>query len=126
MRVLIRLLAVWIGATGLMGCSQPVAAPKPGPPPLKISYRKSQIPTQRMVARINNPSSSESIKVVAVFVKGKDENEERSYRIDREIKPLDSITVGWIELDGWKLKPRDKLRIRCEGYAGDLETEVPV
>jgi len=78
-----------------------------------------------MVAGINNPSSSESIQVVAVFVRGKGEKEERSYRIDRELKPLDSISVGWIQLNGWKLKPGDKLRIRCEGYTDDLESEVP-
>jgi len=78
-----------------------------------------------MVAGINNPSSSESIQVVAVFVQGKGEKEERSYRIDRELKPLDSIAVGWVQLNGWKLKPGDKLRIRCEGYTGDLESEVP-
>jgi hypothetical protein len=78
-----------------------------------------------MVAGINNPSSSESIQVVAIFVRGKGEKEERSYRIDGELKPLDSIAVGWVQLNGWKLKGGDKLRIRCEGYTDDLESEVP-
>ena len=125
MRVAISLLAIWIGATGIIGCRKQVAAPKRGPPPLKVSFRKSQIPTEGMVAGISNPSSSESIQVVAVFVQAKGEKEERSYRIDRELKPLDSIAVGWVQLNGWKLKPGDKLRIRCEGYTGDLESEVP-
>ena len=125
MRGVIAMLAIWIGTTGLVGCRKQIAAPRPGPPPLKVSFRKSQIPTEGMVAGINNPSSSESIQVVAVFVRGKGEKEERSYRIDRELKPLDSISVGWIQLNGWKLKPGDKLRIRCEGYTDDLESEVP-
>jgi hypothetical protein len=105
----------------LSGCARPRA----GPPPLKVSFRKALIPTQGMVAGINNPSSAESVKVVAVFVQGKGEKEERSYRLDRMVKPLDSITVGWVELDGWKLKPGDKLRIRCQGYTDDLACEVP-
>ncbi len=125
MRVVITMLAIWMGTTGLVGCKKQIAEPRPGPPPLKVSFRKSQIPTEGMVAGINNPSSSESIQVVAVFVRGKGEKEERSYRIDRELKPLDSISVGWIQLNGWKLKPGDKLRIRCEGYTDDLESEVP-
>jgi len=78
-----------------------------------------------MVAGINNTSISESVKEVVVFVRSKNEKEERSYRIDREIKPLDSVSVGWIQLNGWKLKSGDKLRIRCEGYTEDLEIEVP-
>jgi len=125
MRMVITLLAAWIGATVLVGCKQAPPSPRPGAPSLKVSFRKSQIPAQGMVAGINNPSSTVPVKVIAVFVKGKDDKEERSYRIDREIKPLDSITVGWIELDGWKLKHGDKLRIRCEGYTDDLESEVP-
>src|SRR6266851_8168444 len=122
MRIVITPLVIWMAASSLVGCKKPVAAPRPGPPPLKVSFRKSQIPTEGMVAGINNPSSSESIQVVAVFVRGKGEKEERSYRIDRELKPLDSISVGWIQLNGWKLKPGDKLRIRCEGYTDDLES----
>ena len=125
MRMVNILFLAWIGAAALPGCKKPVAEPQPGQPPLKLSFRKSQIPTEGMVAGINNPSSSESIKVIAVFVQGKNEKEERSYRIDHELKPLDSISVGWIQLNGWKLKSGDKLRVRCEGYARDLEGEVP-
>jgi hypothetical protein len=77
-----------------------------------------------MVANVNNPSATESIKVAVVFVQGKGEKEERSYRLDRELKPLDSMPVGWSELGGWKLKHGDKLRIRCDGYSTDLACEV--
>jgi len=110
-------------ATLIIGCQRATPPPNPGPPPLKVSFRKSQIPTQGMVAGINNPSA-ESIKVIAVFVQGKGEKDERSYRLDRLIKPLDSISVGWAELDGWKLKAGDQLRIVCEGYVQALETQV--
>ena len=125
MRFVFALLGVWMAASSLVGCKKPVAAPRPGPPPLRVSFRKSQIPTEGMVAGINNTSTSESVKEVVVFVRSKNEKEERSYRIDREIKPLDSVSVGWIQLNGWKLKSGDKLRIRCEGYTDDLESEVP-
>jgi hypothetical protein len=83
------------------------------------------MPNQGMVANVNNPTATGSIKVAVVFVQGKGEKEERSYRLDRRVKPLDSISVGWKELGGWKLMPGDKLRIRCEGYTDDLACEVP-
>jgi hypothetical protein len=79
MRLMIGLLVAGMAVATLSGCRRaaPAPAPRPEPPPLKLSFRKSQIPTESMVAGINNPSSSESIKVIAVFVKGKDEKEER-------------------------------------------------
>ena len=40
-----------------LGCHQPAAPPKPGPPPLTISFRESQIPLKGLVAGLNNPSS---------------------------------------------------------------------
>src|SRR5215469_16767374 len=81
----------------LVGCARPAPPPPAGPPPFKVSFRKSQIPGQGMVANLNNPSSTETITVAVVFVRGKDEKEERSYRLDREVKPLDSLSVGWGE-----------------------------
>lgn len=122
MRLVAALLAVSVIAFLLPGCS----SSKPGPPPpLKASFRKAQIPTRGMVAGLNNSSSSESIKVETVFVQGKDENEERSYRMDATIRPRDSISIGWVELDGWKLKSGDKLRIRCDGYDEDFMCQIP-
>jgi hypothetical protein len=125
MRLVVPLLVGSVAASLLVGCERAVSPPKAGPPPFKVSFRKSQIPAQGMVANVNNPSTTETIKVAVVFVQGRGEKEERSYRLDREVKPLDSISVGWAELGGWKLKPGDKLRIRCEGYADDLACEVP-
>jgi hypothetical protein len=127
MRLIHAAVAGLLVAVGLAGCQRqapPPKAPKPGPPPLRVSFRNSQIPTEGKVASITNPSETEPVKVVAVFVQGKKEKEERSYRLDRDIVPLDSISVGWAQFGGWKLKNGDKLRIRCEGYTGDLEREV--
>jgi hypothetical protein len=122
--VLLALLAMPCVAA-LIGCNRPVAPAVAGPPPLRVSFRPSKIPTEGMVAGFNNLSELESIRVIAVFVQGKGEKAERSYRLDREIKPLDSISFGWIESNGWKLKPGDKLRVRCDRYQSDLECEVP-
>jgi hypothetical protein len=122
MRLVVLLLVGSVGALFLAGCKE--ASPKAGPPPFKVSFRKSLILGQGLVANVNNVSSMEPIKLTVVFVQGKDEKEERSYRLDRMIKPLDSLSVGWAELNGWKLKPGDKLRIRCEGYIDDLTCEV--
>lgn len=126
MRQAVSLMIGWLATTAFVGCRQEPAAapPKAEAPPLKVSFRKPPIPTQGLVAGLNNPSATHAIKVIAVFVQGKGEKQERSYRLDREIKPLDSISVGWIELDGWKLKSGDKLRVRCEGYTRDLECDV--
>jgi hypothetical protein len=117
-------LGVVVVLAGLIYCGRPAALPKDGPPPIRVSYRPSKIPRQGMVAGLNNPSVEESLKLVAVFIQGKGETEGRSYRLDRVIKPLDSISLGWLEFGGWKLKPGDKLRIRCEEYKDDLECEV--
>ncbi|HEV3303788.1 MAG TPA: hypothetical protein VG055_29310 [Planctomycetaceae bacterium] len=127
MRLTVCLLVGLIVLPLIVGCGPPVPARAPakaGPPPFKVSFRKSQIPGQGMVANVNNPSSEESIKVTVVFVQGKGEKEERSYRLDRDVKPLDSMSVGWSELGGWKLKHGDKLRIRCDGDSTDLACEV--
>jgi hypothetical protein len=122
MRLTRALVAAWLTAAMLAGCN--TRPPKAGPPPLRVSYRKSKLPAQGMVAGINNPSE-QAIKVAVVFVQGKFEQEERSYRLDQDIKPLDTLSVGWAELGGCKLQKGDRLHIRCEGYADDLACEVP-
>ncbi len=38
---------------------------------------------------------------------------------------MDTITVGWVELDGWKLKPRDEVTIECKGYVTPKKVTVP-
>jgi hypothetical protein len=125
MRIAVHLIAASLAAMGLVGCKQPPPPEKGEAPPLQVSFRKSQVPTQGMVAGINNPSATHSLKVTAVFVQGKNDKQARSHRLDCELKPLDTTTLGWMELDGWKLKSGDKLRIRCEGYTKDFECEVP-
>ena len=125
MRLVVLLLVGLMTTALVIGCQQPAPPPaKVGPPALNVSFRKSQVPGKGMVANVNNRSSSDSITLAVVFVQGKGEKEERSYRVDREVKPLDSTTVGWMELGGWKLKHGDKLRIRCDGYDTDFACEV--
>lgn len=127
MRLTLCLLVGLTAAAFMVGCPPvPVAARavKAGPPPFKVSFRKSQIPGQGLVANVNNKSSTEKITVAVVFVHGKSEKEDRSYRLDRELKPLDSISIGWQELGGWKLKHGDRLRIRSDEYKADLACDV--
>jgi hypothetical protein len=127
MRFTVCLLVGLMAVTLLVGCPPfPVAARavKAGPPPFQVSFRKSQIPGQGLVANVNNKSPKETITLTVVFVQGKGEKTDRSYRLDRELKPLDSQSIGWLELGGWKLKHGDKLRIRCDGYRDDLACEA--
>jgi hypothetical protein len=98
----------------------------PGPaaaPPLAVSFRDSKVPLQGKVAGINN-TSSQQVAVSVVYVSSKGDAAERSYRLDASIAPQDSITLGWAELDGWKLKPGDKVRLQCEGFAKTFDFEV--
>lgn len=78
MRLTVCLLVGLMAAPFLVGCAPPAAparAVKAGPPPFKVSFRKSQIPGQGLVANVNNKSSTESITVAVVFVRGKGEME---------------------------------------------------
>jgi hypothetical protein len=106
------------------GCGSGLGESQAGPPPLNVSFRKSQIPGRGLVAGLNNPSSTSSVEVLTVFVQKPKETDWRSYRLDRKIRPQDSISVGWVELDGWKLSKGDRLRIRCRGYSDDFECDV--
>lgn len=99
--------------------------PKPGPPPIKFSFRKSQIPLKGMVAGIRNTSSEETLENFVVRVKSSGEEGERSHRPLNQLEPQDSFTVGWAELDGWKLKPGDVLTVTCDQYKGEASAKVP-
>jgi hypothetical protein len=118
------LLVAWLIVFTLVGCAPQPALPINGPPPLRVSYRKSKVPAQGMVVGLNNPTD-QKITVVAVFIRGKRDKEERSYRLDNEIEPLDTISFGWMDFHGWKLQPGDKLRFVCAEYNGDFECQVP-
>jgi hypothetical protein len=118
------LLVAWLIAFTLVGCAPQAATPMNGPPPLRESFRKSKVPTQGMVVGLNN-LTDRTITVVAVFIRGKGDKEERSYRLDNEIQPLDTISFGWMDFHGWKLQPGDKLRFVCAEYTEDFECEVP-
>lgn len=106
------------------GCQKKDAL-RPGPPPVEFSFRKSQIPLRGMVIGIRNTSERETLDNFIVRVTSPGEKDERSYRVEKPLKPHDSITVGWVELDGWKLKPGDELTITCKQYAGEAKVTVP-
>ena len=109
----------------LAGCGQRQQAVKPGQPPIAFSFRKSQILNKGMVAGIQNKSTTETLTNFVVTVSAPQEKETRSHRVKVAVEPQDTITVGWIELDGWKLKPNDKISVTCEQYAGDATAVVP-
>lgn len=128
MRTMLRLMRCCGVLALLAGCApaRPAAPPpKPGKPPIEFSFRKSQVPTKGMVAGIRNSSDSEELSELVVQVHGPNEKGQRSHRVDSIVRPQDSITVGWVELDGWKLKAGDSLTVRCRQYTGEASDVVP-
>lgn len=116
-----------LATLSFLGCQNEAgpAAVRPGPPPIEFSFRKSQIPLKGVVAGLRNASDEEILENLVVRVNSPDEEGERSYRVETAIRPQDSITVGWMELDGWKLEPGQSLSVTCNGYAGTATIEVP-
>jgi hypothetical protein len=78
-----------------------------------------------MVVGVQNKSPAETLTNLVVKVNAPQEKESRSYKVNAEVLPHDTITVGWIELDGWKLKPNDQLSVSCAQYSGDATAVVP-
>ena len=109
----------------LAGCAKRGAGPKAGSPPIEFSFRASQIPTRGMVVGIKNASPSETLKGLTVEVRSPDEETTRSHVVKKEIEPRDSISVGWVELDGWKFKPGDEVSVTVEGYTEPKKITVP-
>lgn len=120
---LIAVLLVARFGSDLFGEKKP--EPKAGPPPIVFSFRKSKIPLQGMVAGVRNTSEEETLENLVVHVSSPEEEGERSHRLQIKLLPLDSITIGWQELDGWKLKPDDELKITCDQYQGERTATVP-
>lgn len=125
MRILIPCIVVFLFV--LPGCQSQVEddSPKPGAPPLEFSFRKSQIPLRGVVAGIRNASTAETLEEFVVRVEAPEEEGIRSYRVEVPLKPEDSITVGWVELDGWALKPGQTLSVSCEQYTEPATVVVP-
>ena len=98
-------------------------APVNGPPPLNISFRTSKIPLQGLVMGITNTSEIE-LDGVIVRVHSPGEEGMRSYVIEAPLVPNDTITVGWVELDGWKLKSGDEVTIECDEYTQPKKVTV--
>lgn len=78
-----------------------------------------------MVAGVRNTSDEETLANLVIRVSSREEEAERSHRLKIELLPQDSITVGWQELDGWKLHPGDELTVSCDQYKGKVTVTVP-
>ena len=107
----------------LAGCGEHPQPVKPGPP-VAFSFRKSQLPAKGMVVGVQNKSSRETLTGVVVKVHSPNEKGVRSHKVDAPVEPQDTITIGWIELDGWKLKPNDLISVTCEQYSGEATAIV--
>jgi hypothetical protein len=108
----------------LAGCGQRQQPVKPGQPPIAFSFRQSQILTKGMVVGVQNKSTTETLTNVVVKVSAPQEEGTRSHKVNAPVEPEDTITVGWIELDGWKLKPNDKISVTCEQYSREATAVV--
>jgi hypothetical protein len=106
----------------LVGCK---AEPQAGPPPIAFSFRKAQVPTRGLVVGLSNTSTNQSLTDLVVQVTAPNEQRARSHRVGGPIEPQDTITIGWMELDGWKLKPGDSLTVSCQEFSEASKTEVP-
>jgi hypothetical protein len=104
------------------GCRPPAVV---GPPPLTASFRKASVPTKGYVVGLSNVDSPQAIHVVQIYVQSANEKDERPYRVDKSVSMKDSISLGWMELDGWPLKSGDRLRVECSGYDQELIVNVP-
>jgi hypothetical protein len=98
--------------------------PKPGPPPIEFSFRKSQVPLKGLVAGVRNASKDEELTSFVIRVTSPKEEGERSHLQPITLMPQDSFTVGWMELDGWKLKSGDVVTVTCEQYEGEVTAIV--
>jgi hypothetical protein len=124
--LLLAAVAYWVFWGNLVPAQTPPkeeAVAKAGLPPVKLSYRAA-LPTQGQVMGINNTSDTETLNLETVYVRSKKEKEERSYAVAKVIKPKDSVTVGWVELNRWKLQAGDKVRLKFKEYEGLMEAEV--
>jgi hypothetical protein len=124
MNTRLRYLAVCC-LVSVVGCERPKPPPQVGQPPIEFSFRKSQVPTKGMVVGIRNISQDETLTKFVVKVSGPDEQNTRSHVVDAPVSPQDTITIGWVELDGWELKPDDEVSVTCEQYTGAATTVVP-
>ena len=101
----------------LVACDAASVRTKRGAPPVTFRYRKAQIPGKGLVAGIENASRTETLSNFVVKVYSQDAQRKGSFRVTKQLKPEDSMTVGWVELDGWELEAGDRLSLTCEAYA---------
>ncbi len=102
-----------------------VEARPTGSVPVTVSgWRTSPIPGKGLVLAVTN-DSARPLKNVQVHVQSAGGPGERSYRVARSLAAGESLSIGWRELDGWPLKPGDRVRIAADGYVNAVETVVP-
>lgn len=78
-----------------------------------------------MVIGIKNASENETLNKLTVEVRSHNEETTRSHVIEKQIKPRDTVTVGWVELDGWRLEPGDKVSVTADSYRDPKKVTVP-
>jgi hypothetical protein len=105
--------------------SRAVVAASGDQPPIKISYRRSKILGQGMVAGLTNTAEGKTLRNVIVLVRSPGDGHDRTYRVARSLRANGTVSVGWRELDGWKLEPGDRLKVKADGYPGCVESVVP-
>lgn len=105
-------------------CDTSAVGPKPGAPPVSFHYRKSQIPGKGLVAGVENRSKTEALSNFVIKVSSKDAQRNGSYRVHKLLEPEDSMTIGWVELDGWQLEVDDRLSLTCKEYADPATSSV--
>jgi hypothetical protein len=101
----------------LAACDSASTGPKPGAPPVSFRYRQAQIPGKGLVAGIENQSTTETLSNFVIKVSSQDAQRNGSYRVGKFLEPEDSMTIGWVELDGWELQADDRISVTCEQYA---------
>lgn len=92
---------------------------------LAVGYRKASLPGHGVVLGLTNATEKETLKNVVVSVKSPTDQGERSYKVARALRPGETLSVGWKELDGWKLNSGDVVKIKMDGQATPLEVVVP-
>jgi len=78
----------------------------------KISYRRSKVLGQGMVAGLTNGRGGENAEERGRPGPFPRRRPRPHHRVARSLRANNTVSVGWRELDGWKLEPGDRLRVR--------------
>lgn len=84
-------------------------------PPVSIGQRESLV-GQGKVLTITN-TSDKFLHEVTVRVEGPD-GETRAFSAPT-LEPHESLSVGWLKLDGWPIPDGAEVTVSCKGYLTD-------